>query len=140
MQALLLRYPQATRQLWLSLPEQAVRQHLEAVRRILLMAQGVGVRVAVDRFGVGGVQFGYLHELSLDAIRIDRSYIRDVEKHPDNRFFIQSILPIAHGRGMYVHATGVETAAEWAELQSLGVDGAMGYHLCRPIDEVPPAS
>jgi EAL domain-containing protein (putative c-di-GMP-specific phosphodiesterase class I) len=101
---------------------------------LLVRALGrLGVPVLVDRFGVGGVPFSYLRNLRFQGLRIDNSFIHDIDTHEDNRFYIESVVAIAHSRGVKVFATGVETAAEYSVLCKLGIDGAMGYHLGRPF-------
>ncbi|HAC30609.1 MAG TPA: GGDEF domain-containing protein, partial [Marinobacter hydrocarbonoclasticus] len=93
----------------------------------------LGVPVLVDRFGVGGVPFSYLKRLPFRAVRIDHSFIHNLDRHDENRFWLESVVGIAHSRGVKVYATGVETAAEYSVLCRLGIDGAMGYHLGRPF-------
>ena len=87
----------------------------------------------VDRFGVGGVPFSYLRNLPFRGIRIDNSFIHDLDSHSENRFWVESVIGIAHSRGVRVFATGVETEAEYSVVCKLGIDGAMGYHLGRPF-------
>ncbi|AOY89839.1 GGDEF domain-containing protein [Marinobacter salinus] len=121
------------RQLWIGIAEQAIHHHRTAVRLFVRELGRLGVPVLVDRFGVGGVPFSYLRNLRFQALRIDNSFIHDVDTHEDNRFYLESVLAIAHSRGVKVFATGVETAAEYSVLSKLGIDGAMGYHLGRPF-------
>lgn len=91
------------------------------------------VPVLVDRFGVGGVPFSYLKNLPFQALRIDISFIHDLDSHDENRFWLESVIAMARSRGVKVFATGVETASEYSVLCKLGIDGAMGYHLGRPF-------
>ncbi|SNC64038.1 EAL domain-containing protein [Marinobacter sp. es.048] len=69
-----------------------------------------------ERFGVGGVPFSYLRNLRFQGLRIDNSFIHDVDTHEDNRSCIEPVVAIAHSRGLKVFATGVETAAEYSVL------------------------
>ncbi|MFE8070657.1 EAL domain-containing protein [Marinobacteraceae bacterium S3BR75-40.1] len=124
--------PQVAERLWLSIHEEAVRYQPAGVERLIRLAHEVGARVMVDRFGVGGVSFDYLHRWRVDAIRIDRSFIRNIHQRREAVFFLQSILPIAHGRQTQVFVTGVESAEEWSAVQTVDIDGAMGFHLGRP--------
>lgn len=91
------------------------------------------VPVLVDRFGVGGVPFSYLKNLPFQALRIDISFIHDLDSYDENRFWLRSVIAMARSRGVKVFATGVETASEYSVLCKLGIDGAMGYHLGRPF-------
>lgn len=119
--------------LWIGISEQAIHHHRTAVGLLVRALGRQGVPVLVDRFGVGGVPFSYLRNLRFQALRIDNSFIHDIDTHDDNRFYVESVLAIAHSRGVKVFAAGVETAAEYSVLCRLGVDGAMGYHLGRPF-------
>ena len=121
------------RNLWIGISEQTIHHHRTAVGLLVRALGRLGVPVLVDRFGGGGVPFSYLRNLRFQGLRIDNSFIHDIDTHEDNRFYIESVVAIAHSRGVKVFATGVETAAEYSVLCKLGVDGAMGYHLGRPF-------
>lgn len=119
--------------LWIGISEQAIHHHRTAVGLLVRALTRLRVPVLVDRFGVGGVPFSYLRNLRFQGLRIDNSFIHDIDTHDDNRFYVESVLAIAHSRGVKVFAAGVETAAEYSVLCTLGIDGAMGYHLGRPF-------
>ncbi|EDM47307.1 bifunctional diguanylate cyclase/phosphodiesterase [Marinobacter algicola] len=122
------------RRLQIGISEQAVHHHRTAVGLLVRGLNRLKVSVIVDRFGVGGVPFSYLRNLRFQALRIDNSFVHDIDSHDDNRFYLESVTTIAHSRGVRVYVTGVETAAEYAALQGVGIDGAMGYHLGRPFE------
>lgn len=122
----------AARGLWVGISEQTIRHHRIEVGLLVRALGRLQIKVLVDRFGVGGVPFSYLRNLRFQALRIDNSFIHDIDSHEDNRFYLESVIAIAHSRGVKVFATGVETAAEYSVLCALGIDGAMGYHLGRP--------
>ncbi len=123
----------AAANLWIGISEHIIHHHRTAVGLLVRALVRLQVPVLVDRFGVGGVPFSYLRNLSVQALRIDNSFIHDIDTHEENRFYLESVVSIAHSRGVRVFATGVETAAEYATLSKLGIDGAMGYHLGRPF-------
>lgn len=122
------------RRLWVGISEQTVHHHRTAVGLLVRALNRLNVAVLVDRFGVGGVPFSYLRNLRFQGLRIDNSFIHGIDSHEENRFYLESVVAIAHSRGVKVFATGVETAAEYEVLHKLGVDGAMGYHLGRPFE------
>ncbi|WP_288352174.1 EAL domain-containing protein [uncultured Marinobacter sp.] len=122
------------RRLQIGISEQAVHHHRTAVGLLVRGLNRLKVPVIVDRFGVGGVPFSYLRNLRFQALRIDNSFVHDIDSHDDNRFYLESVTTIAHSRGVRVYVTGVETAGEYAALQGVGIDGAMGYHLGRPFE------
>ena len=119
--------------LWVGIPELALNHHRKKAGRLVRALAKIGVPVMVDRFGVGGVPFSYLRNLPFRGIRIDNSFIHDLDSHSENRFWVESVIGIAHSRGVRVFATGVETEAEYSVVCKLGIDGAMGYHLGRPF-------
>ncbi|KMQ76503.1 bifunctional diguanylate cyclase/phosphodiesterase [Marinobacter subterrani] len=119
--------------LWIGISELAIHHHRTAVGLLVRALGRLGVPVLVDRFGVGGVPFSYLRNLRFQGVRIDHSFVHNIDSHEDNRFYLESVVAIAHSRGVRVFATGVETAAEYSVLCELGIDGAMGYHLGRPF-------
>lgn len=119
--------------LWVGISEHTIHHHRTEVGALVKALVRLGVPILVDRFGVGGVPFSYLRNLPVQALRIDNTFVHDIDSHDDNRFYVDSVLSIAHSRGVKVFATGVETAAEYSVLCELGIDGAMGYHLGRPF-------
>lgn len=119
--------------LWIGFPEQALHYHRRQTQSLMVQLRRTGARLLVDRFGVGGIPFSYLRNLSIQALRIDSSFVHGIDRQDDNRFYLESMITIAHGRGVKVLASGVETEAEWRTLKASGVDGATGYHLGRPV-------
>lgn len=118
--------------LWVGISEQTIHHHRTAVGLLVRALNRIGVWVMVDRFGVGGVPFSYLKNLRLQALRIDNTFIHNIDSHAENRFYLESVVDIARSRGVKVFVSGVETAREYSVLAALGIDGAMGYHLGRP--------
>ncbi len=133
MMAMLKKAGPEVHRLWVGISEQTIHHHRTATGLLVRALGRFGVPVLVDRFGVGGVPFSYLRNLRFQALRIDYSFVRDIDSHEGNRFYLESVIAIAHSRGVKVFATGVETAAEYSVLCKLGIDGAMGYHLGRPF-------
>lgn len=120
--------------LQIGVSEQCIHHHRTQIGLLVRALNRLQVPVIVDRFGVGGVPFSYLRNLRFQALRIDSSFIHDIDSHEDNRFYLESVTTIAHSRGVRVYVTGVETASESSALAGIGIDGAMGYHLGRPFE------
>jgi len=110
---------------------EAVRNLARAVRFIERL-RSVGCLVALDDFGAGMSSFGYLKNLPVDVIKIDGSFIRDLEGDPMNRSIVDVITEIGHQRGMDVVAEWVGSDSIVATLRALGVDYAQGFALHRP--------
>ena len=96
-----------------------------------LCAHGVGL--ALDDFGTGYSSLTHLRRLPIDEIKIDRSFIQDLETDSDDAAIVQSTIDLAHSLNLTVVAEGVETAATWNKLREFGCDQAQGYHLARPM-------
>jgi len=92
----------------------------------------LGCLFALDDFGVGFSSLGYLRALAVDYVKIDRTFIRDVDTNPTNRALVQAVNTVAHTLGKEVIAEGVECAAHAAVLREIGIEHAQGYHWGRP--------
>ena len=96
--------------------------------------RAMGVRVALDDFGTGYSSLSYLQHLPFDVIKIDRSFVRDLERGGTSRRIVEAILGLAHGLGAKVVAEGVETTGQLRVLAQMGCDQAQGFLLGRPME------
>jgi EAL domain-containing protein (putative c-di-GMP-specific phosphodiesterase class I) len=92
------------------------------------------VRLQLDDFGTGYSSLSYLHQLPVDALKIDRSFITNMTSDATSYWIVQSIIALAHALGAEVIAEGVETPAQLEELRQLECDLAQGFYFSRPID------
>jgi len=102
-------------------PEESVRQ-MERLRAL-------GVGVAIDDFGTGYSSLSYLRLLPIDSLKIDRSFVKEVEKDPNTIPLVRAIVALAHGLGLTVVAEGVETQQQFEVLRQIGCDRFQGYLL-----------
>ena len=93
-----------------------------------------GVRLAIDDFGTGQSSLAYLQHLPVDELKIDRSFIQDVDGDPRRQALLKSIVGVGQGLGLTVTAEGVENDAELAVIRACGCDLIQGYLLARPMD------
>jgi len=114
------------------IPEYGAVSMLDLVRDLIARTEKYGSQVALDHFGSGFSSFAYLRSLKVHYLKVDGSYLKQVNENLDNQFFIQALTEIAHGLEMKVIAEAVESEAIWAVLDALNVDGAQGYHLGMP--------
>ncbi len=105
---------------------------LEILRRI----RAIGVKVSLDDFGTGYSSLSYLRDFPFDKVKIDRSFVRDIEERRDSRIIVQGIRSIALGLGMTITAEGVETAGQAQRLRRAGCDELQGFLFSKPRPEV----
>ncbi len=94
--------------------------------------RALGVRLCIDDFGTGYSSLSYLHELPIDALKIDRSFVLAMGEDERKMKIIQSILLLGKGLGIEVVAEGVETQAQADALRKMGCELAQGYLFARP--------
>lgn len=99
----------------------------------LALLAAAGVHVAIDDFGSGYSNFGYLTKLPISIIKIDKGLIDSVATHAASRLKVKAIVDLAAGLGYRTVAEGVETAEQAAVLSELGCDELQGFHLARPL-------
>jgi len=92
----------------------------------------LGVRLALDDFGTGYSSLSFLKRFPIDLVKIDRQLITDIDRDPDNRVIVSSVIALAHGLRLGVVAEGVETVQQHRELVALGCDAAQGFYFARP--------
>ncbi len=92
-----------------------------------------GVRLAIDDFGTGQSSLAYLQHLPVDELKIDRSFIQDVNADPRRQALLKSIVGVGQGLGLTVTAEGVENEAELACITACGCDLIQGYLLAKPM-------
>jgi diguanylate cyclase (GGDEF)-like protein len=92
-----------------------------------------GIDIYLDDFGTGYSSLSYLHDLPVNAIKIDRSFVKDMSLDGKHAATIQAIVTLAHNRGMVVVVEGVETIEQLSQVQSLECDYVQGYYFSKPV-------
>ncbi|WP_096696675.1 LapD/MoxY N-terminal periplasmic domain-containing protein [Polaromonas sp. AER18D-145] len=124
---------EAAHRLWLEVPEAAAVQHLDSFREFVADIRKAGSRVGLGQFGRHFSEVDALHDLGLDFLKVDASFIRGLQYSTDNQLFLKSLASVAHKMGMQVYADGVIDRAELAALEGAGFDGASGPAIKEPI-------
>ncbi|WP_147651662.1 putative bifunctional diguanylate cyclase/phosphodiesterase [Vulcaniibacterium gelatinicum] len=120
--------------LHLELTETAVIGDELHVRGLLAQLREAGVKVWLDDFGTGFSGLSHLRRVPVDGVKIDRSFIADVLRDPDDLALTTAIIAMAHSLGITVIAEGVEKEGQYAILRERGCDLAQGYWLGHPIN------
>ena len=104
-----------------------------AISDILLKFRDAGIQVSIDDFGTGYSALSYLKKFEIDYLKIDLSFVRDLETDPNDRALSEAIIMMAHKLGLKVIAEGVETEGQLKLLAAAGCDYAQGYLFSKPI-------
>ncbi|MGH1420311.1 MAG: putative bifunctional diguanylate cyclase/phosphodiesterase [Hyphomonas sp.] len=123
----ILKYGIPPHLLKIEITEGVLIDHADSAQRMLRQLQELGVQVMLDDFGTGYSSLSYLQKLKFDALKIDRSFVRVINKDGSGSDMLKSIINLGHSLGMRVVAEGVETPQQAATLQLLGCDLLQGY-------------
>lgn len=115
---------EVTESITMSDPDRA----MEIIRRI----DELGVKISIDDFGTGYSSLAYLKRLPVDEVKIDRSFVLDMDTDRDNAIIVKSTLDLAHTLGLKVVAEGVETECVLQMLAAMKCDMAQGYLIAKP--------
>ena len=120
----------------LEITETALMDNLDGVIEQIELLRQLGVRFAIDDFGTGYSSLSHLRNLPVDCVKIDRSFIKDLEPGAEGcTTLVRGIIALAHNLGLQVVAEGVETAQQLALLNTLGCDINQGFFLHRPMSD-----
>lgn len=133
LQQLLDNHQLPPQRLCLEITEQVALHNPEQAKRTMQRLRSQGVSFAMDDFGTGMTSLGYLRDLPLDYVKIDKSFIRRCAMEPSSRMVVEFIVQLGRELGFRTVAEGVETAATLHDVQSLGIGLAQGYITTRPI-------
>ena len=133
-QEILSRWTLDPRLLRAEVTETVIFDHFGSAQRILQAFREIGFSVALDDFGTGYSSFGYLRDLFLDGLKIDRSFVLDIESNERTRKIVTSLIDLSRGLGMDVVAEGVETETQVDLLRSLRCPSVQGYYFSPPVD------
>ncbi len=117
----------------LEITETALMEDEEATLKNLVELKRLGVKVAIDDFGIGYSSLSYLRRFDVELLKIDQSFVSDCG---DERTYsiIEAVVALGHSLGMTVTAEGIETPEQLERLAAAGCDLGQGFHLGRPID------
>ena len=117
----------------LEITERAALSDLDRVCEVLDRLRSRGLRIALDDFGTGHAALTHLQVLPLDYLKLDRSFVTDLDRNPARFAIAKGLLTTAKGLGLGVVAEGVEQPGEAVTLAELGCGIAQGYYFARPM-------
>jgi EAL domain-containing protein (putative c-di-GMP-specific phosphodiesterase class I) len=117
----------------LELTESAVMADPEHAMAIFWQLKDLGVGLSLDDFGTGYSSLSHLRRLPIDTLKIDRSFVSQLDRHTDKRQIAEVVILLAHTLGLNVVAEGVETEQELSILRAMGSDFVQGYYFFRPL-------
>ena len=124
-------YPPAM--LELEITERMLMSKSDQVRNDFEKLRSMGVKISVDDFGTGYSNLGYLSNFPLDEVKIDRSFVTDIEDKPEKQQIVKAIIQLAKSFNLSLIAEGVETSEELEYLRSKGVNVIQGYYFSKPL-------
>jgi diguanylate cyclase (GGDEF)-like protein/PAS domain S-box-containing protein len=117
----------------IELTETGIMADIKRSVRIMRQLGSMGVRAAIDDFGIGYSSLGYLKQLPVASLKIDRQFIRSIESDSFDASIVGAMITVAHNRRLQVVAIGVETHAQRDALRKLGCDEIQGHLLSAPL-------
>jgi EAL domain-containing protein (putative c-di-GMP-specific phosphodiesterase class I) len=117
----------------LEVTESLIMQDLAANVPKLKAIRDMGVSIIIDDFGTGYSSLSYLAKLPGNVLKIDKSFIRDMETSDEVVTIVKTIISLAHSLGLKVIAEGVETEAQKTLLRELACNEIQGYLVCHPL-------
>ncbi|CAD5977617.1 putative signaling protein PA1727 [Planktothrix tepida] len=119
----------------LEITESVIMDDVDATINLLKKLKSLGLKLSIDDFGTGFSSLSYLPRFPIDTIKIDRSFVGQMETDDggENLAIVRTIIRLAHALNKDVVAEGVETASQLAQLRSLGCEYAQGYFFLKPV-------
>jgi diguanylate cyclase (GGDEF)-like protein len=117
----------------LEITETSVMSDAEYAMQVLNRLAAMGLTLAIDDFGTGYSSLSYLKRLPVEEVKIDKSFVLNMQEDENDAVIVRSIIDLARNLGLRVVAEGVETMATWAALREMGCDIAQGYVISRPL-------
>jgi len=120
---------------WLELEitESLLMRDVETTIARLTSFQDLGIEISIDDFGTGYSSLAYLKRFSINALKVDQSFIREIPHDPDDAAIVRAVVALGHSLRLRVVAEGVEHESQLAFLKELGCDEVQGYYFSRPL-------
>jgi diguanylate cyclase (GGDEF)-like protein len=133
LQAQLAAYEVDPRLVELELTESVLMQNVDDVLKTLDAIKALGINLAIDDFGTGFSSLSYLRRFPIDRLKIDQSFVRDIERSPVNESIARAIVALANSLGLDIIAEGIENLSEKAVLEHMLCSEGQGYLFAKPL-------
>lgn len=117
----------------LEITESAIIENPDSAAIIVSALKALGVRIHVDDFGTGYSSLSYLHKYEIDTLKVDRSFIQNLNQNVDCQEIVRTIVVLANTLRMDAIAEGIETSEQLATVKSLGCKYGQGYYMYQPL-------
>jgi diguanylate cyclase (GGDEF)-like protein len=132
-EALLIKHRVPAEAFCLEITESAIMDDPQRALGTLNALSALRFNLSIDDFGTGYSSLAYLKKLPVDELKIDQSFVRNMETDSDDAKIVRSTIDLAHNLGLCVVAEGVENAQVWDMLRELNCDQAQGFHMGKPM-------
>jgi len=129
---LLRSHGDACARLWVEVPEYATVSHFDAFNELCRSLKALGCKVGIENFGRKLAEVDKLADLGVDYVKVDTSFVRDIDQNDGNREFLDGLCKMVHGIGIMAIAVGVRNQRELDTLVALGFDGVTGPAVLEP--------
>lgn len=127
------KYPGIEKFLEFEITESCLMENTELISKILLDINKLGILISIDDFGTGYSSLSYLKKFPFSNLKIDKSFVKDLDNSSDSRSIVQAVIQLGHSLGLKVIAEGVETITQSRILEEMGIDELQGYYFSRPL-------
>jgi EAL domain-containing protein (putative c-di-GMP-specific phosphodiesterase class I) len=119
--------------LWLEVTESVVMENSAMAIAMLKELKQRGIQVCLDDFGTGHSTLSYLHRLPIDTLKIDRSFVSEIDGKGDGAEIVKTIMTLAHHLGLDVVAEGIESQTQLSQVKALNGQIGQGFFFARPM-------
>ncbi|PYF78396.1 periplasmic sensor diguanylate cyclase/phosphodiesterase [Marinomonas alcarazii] len=132
-QDLLEKYQVPAHLIGFEITETSILEDVHLTRKLLQTFKNMGICIAIDDFGTGYSSLSQLKNLPVNLLKIDRSFVMDLESDPDDRKIVEAIIAMAHKLNIKVLAEGIETREQWKMLANFQCDYGQGYYVSKAV-------
>lgn len=132
-EALLAKYQVPAHLVGFEVTETSILADIPLARSLLQRLKDMGICLSIDDFGTGYSSLSQLKNLPVNMLKIDRSFIMDLESSQDDRKIVEAIIAMAHKLNIKVLAEGIETREQWLLLEAFQCDFGQGYYVSKPV-------